>query len=191
MTRGMAALAMYAMETCGFATSVAAQTKCTNCEVVRLIRAVEQKGEGSGVGVVEGGVLSGVLGHQIGSGRGNTVATIEGDSAYGWNQVKKTTWSVAIRMDAGQARTFNYSNQPTVREGERVKLIDSGKRLALVANQAQGRTCWNWRRRRDSNPGYRFWPVCSLSRGVPSTTRPRLREPRILPAVAGRVHRKF
>src|SRR3954468_17150084 len=32
-----------------------------------------------------------------------------------------------------------------------------------------------WRRRRDSNPGYRFWPVCSLSRGVPSTTRPRLR----------------
>ena len=33
-----------------------------------------------------------------------------------------------------------------------------------------------WRRRRDSNPGYRFWPVCSLSRGVPSTARPRLRE---------------
>ena len=37
------------------------------------------------------------------------------------------------------------------------------------------RTGNGWRRRRDSNPGYRFWPVCSLSRGVPSTTRPRLR----------------
>src|SRR2546429_6544292 len=32
-----------------------------------------------------------------------------------------------------------------------------------------------WRRERDSNPRYRFWPVCSLSRGVPSTTRPPLR----------------
>src|SRR5437899_1344363 len=35
-----------------------------------------------------------------------------------------------------------------------------------------------WRRRRDSNPGYTFLGVCSLSRGVPSTTRPRLREGR-------------
>jgi hypothetical protein len=33
----------------------------------------------------------------------------------------------------------------------------------------------NWRRRRDSNPRCRFKPACSLSRGVPSTTRPRLR----------------
>ena len=31
----------------------------------------------------------------------------------------------------------------------------------------------NWRRRRDSNPGYRF-RVRSLSKGVPSATRPRL-----------------
>ena len=32
-----------------------------------------------------------------------------------------------------------------------------------------------WRRRRESNPRCGFWPTCSLSRGVPSTTRPRLR----------------
>jgi hypothetical protein len=36
-----------------------------------------------------------------------------------------------------------------------------------------------WRRRRDSNPRSRFWPRCSLSRGVPSTSRPRL--PNFLP----------
>ena len=42
----------------------------------------------------------------------------------------------------------------------------------------------HWRRRRDSNPGYRFWPVCSLSRGVPSTTRPRLRNLRIVSRAA-------
>ena len=50
------------------------------------------------------------------------------------NAKKTTTWSVAIRMDSGQTRTFTYSNQPTVREGERVKLVDGGRRLALVAN---------------------------------------------------------
>lgn len=32
----------------------------------------------------------------------------------------------------------------------------------------------HWRRRRDSNPRYRFKPICFLSREVPSTTRPRL-----------------
>src|SRR5215468_9312737 len=39
-----------------------------------------------------------------------------------------------------------------------------------------------WRRERDSNPRYTFLGVCSLSRGVPSTTRPSLRvNPAILP----------
>ena len=89
--------------------------------------------------LVAGGVVGGVLGHQIGSGRGNTVATIAGAGAgaYAGHQVeknvkKKTTWNVAIRMDGGNVRTFTYSSQPTVREGERVKLVDGGKRLALV-----------------------------------------------------------
>jgi hypothetical protein len=36
-------------------------------------------------------------------------------------------------MDGGQQRTFVYSSQPTVREGDRVKLVDGGRRLALVA----------------------------------------------------------
>ncbi len=31
-------------------------------------------------------------------------------------------------------RNFTYRNQPTVREGERVKLVDGDKRLALLAN---------------------------------------------------------
>jgi hypothetical protein len=37
-------------------------------------------------------------------------------------------------MDGGTTRTFTYSNQPTVKEGERVKLVDGGKRLALLTN---------------------------------------------------------
>ncbi|MBK9117908.1 MAG: glycine zipper 2TM domain-containing protein [Betaproteobacteria bacterium] len=139
MKRSVAAMAMCAVMAYGFAGGAAAQATCADCGVVQSIRAVEQKGEGSGVGMVAGGVVGGVLGHQIGSGRGNTVATIAGAGAgaYAGHQVeknvkKKTTWNVAIRMDGGNVRTFTYSSQPTVREGERVKLVDGGKRLALV-----------------------------------------------------------
>ena len=122
------------------ATGAGAQPACNDCGVVQSIRQVEQQGQASGVGLVAGGVVGGVLGHQIGSGRGNTVATIAGAGvgAYAGNQVEKntkktTSWSVAIRMDSGQTRTLSYTNKPAVREGERVKLVDGGKRLALVA----------------------------------------------------------
>ena len=123
-----------------FTMGAGAQQACTDCGVVQSIRLVEQAGQASGVGMVAGGVVGGVLGHQIGSGRGNTVATIAGAGvgAYAGNQVEKnakktSSWSVAIRMDAGQTRTFTYSAKPAVREGERVKLVDGGRRLALVA----------------------------------------------------------
>ena len=114
--------------------------KCTDCGVVTSVRVNEVKGSTSGVGMVAGGVLGGVLGHQIGGGRGNTVATIAGAAggAYVGNKVEqnkntKSQWSVGIKMDGGQQRTFVYSSQPTVHEGDRVKLVDGGRRLALVA----------------------------------------------------------
>jgi hypothetical protein len=36
-------------------------------------------------------------------------------------------------MDSGQTRSFTYSAKPGVNEGEHVKLVDGGKRLALLA----------------------------------------------------------
>ena len=113
---------------------------CQNCGVVQSVNTYQERGQASGVGIVAGGVLGGVLGHQIGSGRGNTVATIAGAGlgAVAGNQVEKnvntkTKWTIAIRMDNGATRTFNYGNPPTVVAGDRVKLVDGGKRLALVA----------------------------------------------------------
>jgi outer membrane lipoprotein SlyB len=122
-----------------FGTGALAQGTCADCGRVQSIRHVEQQGDASGVGLVAGGVLGGVLGHQIGSGRGNTAATIAGAGlgAYAGNQVEKSRnrksyWSVAIRMDNGGTRTFTYSAKPAVHEGERVKLVDGGRRLALL-----------------------------------------------------------
>ena len=133
---GVAALALAAL-----VSPALAQKNCADCGVVQTIRYVEKQGEGSGLGAIAGGVVGGVIGHQIGSGRGNTLATIAGagGGAYAGHQIeknqKKTTyWSVDIRMDGGTTRTFTYSAKPTVKEGERVKLVDGGKRLALLAN---------------------------------------------------------
>ena len=125
-----------------FAGSLAlAQSTCKDCGQVQSIRYVEEKGKTSGVGMVAGGVLGGVLGHQIGGGTGKTVATVAGAAggAYVGNKVEqnkntKGHWEVALKMDSGNTRVFTYTNQPTVHEGERVKLVDGGKRLALLAN---------------------------------------------------------
>ena len=126
------------------ATSQAAlaQTRCTSttCGVVDRVDLVEKKGQGSGLGLIAGGVVGGVLGHQIGSGRGNTAATIlgAGAGAYAGHEIEKNAkrtsyWSVAIRMDNGRTRNFTYTNQPPVREGERVRLVDGGPRLVRVS----------------------------------------------------------
>jgi outer membrane lipoprotein SlyB len=130
----MAALALCA------GTSAIAQS-CKECGQVLSVRFVEEKGKGSGLGAVIGGVAGGVLGHQIGSGTGRTVATVAGAAggAYVGNTVEKNKntksyWLVTIKMDNGNTRSFHYTNQPTVQEGERVKLIDGGRRLALLAN---------------------------------------------------------
>ncbi len=114
---------------------------CNDCGRVQSIRHVERKGEGSGVGLVAGGVVGGVLGHQFGSGRGNTAATVVGAAggAYAGNEIeknrnKKAYWSVAVKLDSGTTRTLTFGSKPAVREGERVKLVDGGKRLALITN---------------------------------------------------------
>jgi outer membrane lipoprotein SlyB len=107
---------------------------------VQSIKFVQEKGKGTGLGAVAGGVLGGVIGHQIGSGTGQTVATIAGAAggAYVGNTVEKNKrtnayWLVTLQMDGGATRSFHYTNQPTVNEGDRVKLIDGGRRLALLA----------------------------------------------------------
>ena len=118
-----------------------AQPACRDCGVVRSVQQIDQRGGSSGGGAVIGGVLGGVLGHQIGSGRGNTAATIAGAAggAIVGNEVERnrnssTSWEVRIRMDSGDSRTFHYSSRPQVREGDRVRLIDGGRSLALQRN---------------------------------------------------------
>ena len=109
----------------------AAKAKCDTCGTVTDVKTVKKEGEGSGVGAVAGGVLGGVVGHQIGSGRGNTAATIigAGAGAYAGHQVEKsqkatTTYVVVVKMDDGKDRTFNFSKETSYRVGDKVKIVE-------------------------------------------------------------------
>ncbi|MBI5924337.1 MAG: glycine zipper 2TM domain-containing protein [Aquabacterium sp.] len=105
---------------------------CTNCGVIESVRAVQQKGQGSGVGAVAGGVIGGLVGNQMGKGDGKTAMTVLGAIGGGLagNEVEKhqktsTVYEVRIRMDDGSTRTLTQSTQPAV--GARVEV--DGKTL--------------------------------------------------------------
>ena len=108
-----------------------AHAKCDNCGTVTDVKTVKKEGEGSGLGAVAGGVLGGVVGHQIGSGRGNTAATVvgAGAGAYAGHQVEKnqkstTTYEVVVKMEDGKSRTFNFSKETSYRIGDKIKVVD-------------------------------------------------------------------
>ena len=104
---------------------------CPECGTVESIRTIEQAAEGSGVGLIAGGVLGGLLGHQVGQGRGNTAATIIGAAggAYAGHQIEKnvkksTRYDVNVRMADGTIRTVSYDAEPGFRSGDRVRIVD-------------------------------------------------------------------
>lgn len=102
----------------------------TDCGIVGSVRQEAREGKGTGLGAVAGGVAGGLLGHQIGGGKGKTLATIGGvaGGAYAGHEVEKrvkrhTVYVVAVNMDNGQVRNFEFAQQPPMIEGDRVHLV--------------------------------------------------------------------
>lgn len=111
---------------------VAAAT-CSECGVIESIRAVEVKGQASGLGAVTGGVAGAVVGSQFGSGNGRTALGVLGAAggAYAGHEIEKnmkktTSWRVTVRMDDGTTRSLIQPAQPAFGVGEKVKLINGG-----------------------------------------------------------------
>ena len=109
--------------------SVVEAPKCLDCGVVESVREVEQKGEGSWMGPVAGGIGGAILGKQMGKGAGNTIMTVIGAAggAYAGHEIEKRVrstkqWVVSVRMNDGSNRTLSYPSQPQWHGGEKVRL---------------------------------------------------------------------
>lgn len=104
---------------------------CYSCGRIDSVQAIQQAAQPSGVGMVAGAVLGGVLGNQVGGGNGRKLATVAGavGGGYAGNEVEKrtrstTTYQVRVRMENGEIRSFPYSEQPSWRSGDRVRVVD-------------------------------------------------------------------
>ncbi|TDN62855.1 glycine zipper 2TM domain-containing protein [Paraburkholderia sp. BL10I2N1] len=98
-----------------------------NAGEVVAVNAVQEPEPTTGLGAVGGAVAGGLLGNQVGGGRGRVLATIAGAVGGGLagngieHAVRKaTTYQVQVRMQDGSYRNFTYPTQPTVQVGERV-----------------------------------------------------------------------
>ena len=104
---------------------------CATCGVVESVRAVEVKGQGSGIGAVAGGITGALLGNGIGQGNGRTAVTLLGAAggAYAGNEIEKnthkhTSYRIRVRMGDNSIRTLYQHEAPGVSTGDRVKIVD-------------------------------------------------------------------
>jgi outer membrane lipoprotein SlyB len=82
-------------------------------------------------GTVIGGIAGGVIGHQIGSGRGNTAATLVGaiGGAVVGNDIEKkqaqaTRYRITVRLDSGSSLIVEDTRDLNLRVGDRVRVED-------------------------------------------------------------------
>jgi len=113
----------------------AAKPVCTHCGKVQSVTPLQRDAnEGSGLGVLAGAVLGGLVGNQFGGGDGKTVATIAGAVGGGWagNTVEKrmkkeTVYQVDVRMEDGSTQRIEQRNpiavgEPVTVEGGVIRL---------------------------------------------------------------------
>jgi len=110
---------------------VAAVSTCAECGVIESVREIAEKGKGSGIGAVGGAVVGGLLGNQVGGGRGQDVMTVVGavGGAVAGNEVEKrvkTTkrYEVTVRLNDGSSRVISEANLPSWHIGDKVKIVN-------------------------------------------------------------------
>lgn len=104
---------------------------CDGCAWVQDVHSETHKGKGSGLGVVGGAVLGGLLGNQVGGGTGKKLATVGGAVAGGYagnevekNMKKQTIWIVQIVNKDGSTRRLELGADPNLKAGDTVREKD-------------------------------------------------------------------
>lgn len=103
---------------------------------VTSITPITTQGKETGLGMIGGAVVGGLLGNQVGRGNGRTLATVGGALAGGYGghvaenyYSRDTQYRVNVRMDNGTTRSFTYKAAPGFQPGERVH-IENGTLVA-------------------------------------------------------------
>ena len=103
---------------------------CVDCATVQAVNEVVVDGEGKVLGTVAGGVLGAVVGNQIGKGDGRTAARVVGavGGALLGREIQRrnnqrTQYEVVVRMSDGAQRSVVYAEAPTLRVGDRVRVV--------------------------------------------------------------------
>ena len=104
---------------------------CSSCGTVESVRAIQHTVKPSGVGVVAGALVGGLLGNQVGGGNGRALATVAGAVGGGFagNEVEKrthttTTYQVRVHLENGRSRVFAYQQQPGWNVGDHVRVVN-------------------------------------------------------------------
>ncbi|MBW8843598.1 MAG: glycine zipper 2TM domain-containing protein [Burkholderiales bacterium] len=115
------------------AESPAQPVLCERCGRVTDVHTEARRGKSSGVGVVGGAVVGGLLGNMVGGGNGRKLATVGGAVAGGYagNEIEKnhnthTVWVVQVQERDGRTRRFERSADPGLRVGDEVRLTENG-----------------------------------------------------------------
>lgn len=98
--------------------------------VVQAIDTVPRESSGVDIGTVGGAVVGGLLGNQVGQGRGNTAATIAGAAggALVGREVERNmrqgeqVYRITVRLDGGALQAYVQQTPPAVRIGDRVRI---------------------------------------------------------------------
>ncbi len=104
---------------------------CSSCATVLGVHTEARQGQGTGLGVVGGAVVGGLLGSAVGGGTGKKIATVGGAVAGGYagNEIEKrqrstTVWVVKLRNADQSNRTMTFSHDPGVQNGDIVRVSD-------------------------------------------------------------------
>jgi outer membrane lipoprotein SlyB len=115
----------------GRATATPSRAGCPNCGVVESTREITTRAQGTGVGAAGGAVVGGLLGNQVGGGRGKDVMTVVGaiGGAVAGNQIEgqvnaTRSYEVTVRLEDGSTRAIHQAAQPGWRTGDHVRIVD-------------------------------------------------------------------
>ena len=116
----------------GIPTSAPTSTANSGYGVVDSVQAVARNDK-SLVGTIAGGVIGGLICHQVGGGRGQTAATVIGavGGAIAGNAIENRVqdqgqmYKVTIRMDSGAYQSYALEADPGLRAGDHVR-VDNG-----------------------------------------------------------------